>query len=265
MEKESGYLASVLPYFLTIAKEATAQDLKRALMAHMRDFLLELGVGFSFVRQNYHLEVDGQDYYVDMLFYHLKLRCFIVIQLEMGDFQPEHSGRMNFFLSGVDDMERGAQDQPTIGLILCQVKGRTVVEYALRHLNNPIAVAEHSFPEALPSEEQLQFELDNAARLLEAEEILEADILPKETTATPEELAEAALEVQRRLKLLQEMNPAASQEEISAFFTAAMPLTLRQQAASALQSLGKAAVQDLLEDAYADTAIALMESWRNES
>ena len=250
--------------FLTIAKDATAKDLKRALMAHMRDFLLELGVGFSFVRQNYHLEVDGQDYYVDMLFYHLKLRCFIVIQLEMGDFQPEHSGRMNFFLSGVDDRERGAQDQPTIGLILCQTKGQTVVEYALRHLNNPIAVAEHSSLEALPSEEQLQFELDNAIRLLEVEEILEAEIQSDETTtAVPEKLTEAALEIQKRLQLLQEMNPAASNEEAKAFVTAAIPLTLRQQAASAFQSFDKAALQGLLEADYVDTAIAVIESWRD--
>ena len=157
--------------FLTIAKEAKAQDLKRALMEHMRDFLLELGVGFSFVRQNYHLEVDGEDFYVDMLFYHLKLRCFIVIQLEMGGFKPEYSGRMNFFLSGIDDKERGKDDQPTIGLILCKTKGRTIAEYALRHLKNPIAVATHQLPETLqdelPSSEQLQAELGNAVQMLE--------------------------------------------------------------------------------------------------
>ncbi len=157
--------------FLTIAKDAKVQDLKRALMEHMRDFLLELGVGFSFVRQNYHLEVDGEDFYVDMLFYHLKLRCFIVIQLEMGGFKPEHSGRMNFFLSGIDDRERGKDDQPTIGLILCKTKGRTIAEYALRHLKNPIAVATHQLPETLqdelPSPEQLQAELGNAVQMLE--------------------------------------------------------------------------------------------------
>ncbi|NER78086.1 MAG: DUF1016 domain-containing protein [Leptolyngbya sp. SIO1D8] len=157
--------------FLTIARDAKAQDLKRALMGHMRDFLLELGIGFSFVRQNYHLEVDGEDFYVDMLFYHLKLRCFVVIQLEMGEFRPEHSGQMNFYLAGIDDRERGEDDQPTIGLILCKTKGRTIAEYSLRHLKNPIAVATHELPKPLqnklPSSEQLQEELSNAVQTLE--------------------------------------------------------------------------------------------------
>ena len=159
--------------FLTIEKDAKTQDLKRLLMVHMRDFLLELGVGFTFVRQNYHLEVDGDDFYVDMLFYHLNLRCFIVIQLQMGKFQPEHSGLMNFFLAGIDRRERREGDQPTIGLILCQTKGRTIAEYALSHLKNPIAVATHQLPETLqdelPSPERLQAELGNAVQRLEGQ------------------------------------------------------------------------------------------------
>lgn len=161
--------------FLTLSKGWKEQDVKRALIAHMRDFLLELGVGFSFVRHNYHINVGGEDFYLDMLFYHLDLRCFIAIQLEMGNFMPEQSGRMNFYLSAVDDKERREFDQPTIGIILCKTKDRTIAEYSLRHLHNPIAIAEHQFPEALPSEEQLKLELDNAVRSLETD-LSESDL-----------------------------------------------------------------------------------------
>ncbi len=154
--------------FLTIAKDAKSQDLKRALVEHMRDFLLELGVGFSFVRQNYPISVGGEDFYIDMLFYHLKLRCFIVIQLEMGSFRPEQSGRMNFYLSAIDDQEREEYDQPTIGIILCKTKDKTIAEYSLRNLHNPIAVAEHRLPKVLPSTERLQSELDNAVQIIKS-------------------------------------------------------------------------------------------------
>ncbi|MEL6320659.1 MAG: PDDEXK nuclease domain-containing protein [Cyanobacteria bacterium J06626_14] len=256
--------------FLTIEKDAKLQDLKRALMSHMRDFLLELGVGFSFIGHNYHLSVEGEDFYLDLLFYHLELRCFIVIQLEMGDFRPEQSGLMNFYIRAVDEQKRKDYDQPTIGLILCKTKKKTIAEYALSNLRNPIAVAEHKLPRALqdelPSVEQLQSALDNAVQKLEVvSEAIEVKVQSNEVAMAPEKLTGATLEIQRLLKLLRETNPTASQEEKQAFVTAAMPLTLRQQAASALQSLGKAAVQALLEDAYADTAIALMEGWRDES
>lgn len=155
--------------FLTIAEGAKEQDFKRALVAHMRDFLLELGVGFSFVRQNYRIDIGGEEFQIDMLFYHLKLRCFIVIQLEMGIFRPEQSGLMNFYLSAIDDQEREPEDQPTIGIILCKTKDRTIAEYSLRNLSRPIAVAEHRFPNLLPTPEQLELELENAVQELEGE------------------------------------------------------------------------------------------------
>ncbi|MDB9526998.1 PDDEXK nuclease domain-containing protein [Oscillatoria sp. CS-180] len=150
--------------FLLVEENIQHQDLKRYVIAHMREFLLELGIGFSFVRRNYPISVGGQDFNVDMLFYHLKLRCFIVIQLEIDEFRPEQSGRMNFYLSAIDDAERGEYDQPTIGIILCKTKDRTIAEYSLRSLQNPIAVAEHRLPKTLPSKEQLESELENAVR-----------------------------------------------------------------------------------------------------
>lgn len=150
--------------FLSVEENIEERDVKRLLIAHMREFLLTLGVGFSFVGHNYCLTVGEQAYHVDMLFYHLRLRCFVVIQLEMGAFKPEQSGQMNFYLSAVDDQERQEQDQQTIGIILCSSKENIVVEYSLRNLSNPIAVAEHRIPNMLPSRERLQSELENAMR-----------------------------------------------------------------------------------------------------
>lgn len=108
--------------FLSLGKDALERDLERALIDHIRDFLLELGVGFAFVGSQYHLEVGGQDFYIDLLFYHLRLRCYVVIDLKMSGFQPEFSGKMNFYLSVVDDLLRHPDDQPSIGMILCKSK-----------------------------------------------------------------------------------------------------------------------------------------------
>lgn len=153
--------------FLPLGETVQERDLEQGLVAHIRDFLLELGVGFSFVGSQYHLEVDREDYYLDLLFYHLKLRCFIVIDLKMGEFQPEYSGKMNFYVSAVDDQLRHKDDQPTIGIILCKSKSKTKAEYSLRNLNTPIAVSTHRLPQplqdSLPSVEQLEMKLDALA------------------------------------------------------------------------------------------------------
>ncbi|GAP99547.1 hypothetical protein NIES2104_61130 [Leptolyngbya sp. NIES-2104] len=150
--------------FLSLGENPQERELEQGLVTHIRDFLLELGVGFSFVGSQYHLEVDGDDYYLDLLFYHLKLRCFIVIDLKMVEFQPEFSGKMNFYVSAVDDLLRHTHDQPTIGIILCKSKSKTKAEYALRNLNTPIAVSTHRLPqqlqESLPSVEQLEMKLE---------------------------------------------------------------------------------------------------------
>ncbi|MBA3960597.1 MAG: DUF1016 domain-containing protein [Chthoniobacterales bacterium] len=127
--------------FLTIAADARERELEQGLVEHIQKFLLELGVGFAFVGRQVHLEVAGEDYYLDLLFYHLKLRCFVVIDLKMEPFKPEFAGKMNFYLSAVDDQRRDAADQPTIGLLLCKDKQQLTVEYALRDLAKPIGVA----------------------------------------------------------------------------------------------------------------------------
>jgi len=110
-----------------------------------------LGKGFSFVGSQYHLEIGGQDYYLDLLFYHLRLRCFVVIDLKIEDFKPEFAGKMNFYLSAVDDLLRHEADQPSIGIILCKGRNEVVVEYALRDTNKPMGVSEYRLTHALPA------------------------------------------------------------------------------------------------------------------
>ncbi len=162
--------------FLSLGKEAVERDLERALIAHMRDFLLELGVGFAFVGSQYPLEVAGQEFRIDLLFYHLKLRCFIVIDLKMSKFEPAFSGQINFYVNAVDDLLRHPDDQPTIGMVLCKSKENTIVEYALRGVNTPIGVSTHTIEElpeqlqsSLPTVEQLQKELNEAAAEIETQ------------------------------------------------------------------------------------------------
>lgn len=155
--------------FLTLATAARERDLEQGLIDHIQKFLVTLGVGFAFVGRQVNLSVAGQDYYLDLLFYHLKLRCFVVIDLKIEAFKPEFAGKMNFYLSAVDDQMRHKDDQPTIGLLLCQENNRLTVEYALRDVKKPIGVAQwktklvDSLPKklqgALPSIEQLEQEL----------------------------------------------------------------------------------------------------------
>jgi predicted nuclease of restriction endonuclease-like (RecB) superfamily len=154
--------------FLSLGKDALERDLERALIDHIRDFLLELGVGFAFVGSQYHLEVGGQDFYIDLLFYHLRLRCYVVVDLKMSDFQPEFSGKMNFYLSAADDLLRHPDDQPSIGIILCKSKNQAIAEYALRDLNKPIGVSAYQLQSALP--EQLKSSLPTIEEL---EDVLE--------------------------------------------------------------------------------------------
>ncbi len=138
--------------FLTLTQEAQERDLERELLVHLRQFLIELGVGFAFVGSQVPLEVGGEDFRLDLLFYHLKLRCFVVIDLKMTPFRPEYAGKMNFYLSAVDDMLRHPDDRPSIGLILCKTKNQLVAEYAIRDLAKPLGVAEFRHLEKLPEQ-----------------------------------------------------------------------------------------------------------------
>lgn len=140
--------------FLTLGPQAQERDLERSLLEHLRGFLLELGRGFAFVGSQYRLEVDGDEFFIDLLFYQLRLRCYVVIELKIGEFKPEYAGKMNFYLSAVDELLRHPEDRPSIGLILCKTQNRLVVEYALRDLSKPLGVATYRVTEALPDELQ---------------------------------------------------------------------------------------------------------------
>ncbi len=138
--------------FLTLDEPFHERELETGLLAHLQKFLLELGRGFAFVGRQYRLEVSDREFYLDLLFYHLHLRCFVVVELKRGDFKPEYAGKMNFYCSVVDDQLRHPQDLPTLGLILCQTKDRILAEYALRDIHKPIGIADYELTRALPSE-----------------------------------------------------------------------------------------------------------------
>ncbi len=138
--------------FLTLSQDAHERELESGLLDHIRQFLLELGVGFAFVGSQYPLEVGGEDFRIDLLFYHLKLRCFVVIDLKMGAFKPEYAGKMNFYLSAADDLLRHSDDQPTIGIILCKSRNTVLAEYALRDTAKPIGISEYLATVSLPAE-----------------------------------------------------------------------------------------------------------------
>lgn len=161
--------------FLDLHERTLERDLERALVGHMQKFLLELGVGFAFVGSQYRLEVEGDEYFVDLLFYHLGLSCFVVIELKTMDFKPEYSGQINFYVNVIDDKLRRPHDNPTIGIILCRSKKKSVVEYALRGLTQPISVSTYrttaalpdDFKAQLPSIEALQHEIESVAAMVE--------------------------------------------------------------------------------------------------
>jgi predicted nuclease of restriction endonuclease-like (RecB) superfamily len=136
--------------FLTLAKEAREKDLETLLMKHITRFLLELGSGFAFIGNQFPISVEDDTYKIDLLFYHLKLRCYVAIDLKMGKFKPADAGQMNFYLSALDDSMKSPIDNPSIGIILCKDKKNVVVEYALRDLNKPIGVASYLLADALP-------------------------------------------------------------------------------------------------------------------
>ena len=136
--------------FLQLTNEYDERDLENGLTQHVSKFLLEMGAGFSYLGRQYHLEVAGEDFYIDLLFYHVKLHCYVVIELKTTKFQPEDAGKLNFYLSAVDDILRTPQDQPTIGILICKDKTKTIAEYALRDINKPMGVSEYQLTESLP-------------------------------------------------------------------------------------------------------------------
>lgn len=140
--------------FLGLTEESQEREIEKALVKHVTDFLLELGAGFAFVGRQVLLDVGGEEFFMDLLFYHLKLRCYVVIELKAGKFQPEHLGKLGFYMTAVDAQMKHPQDGPSIGLLLCKSKNKVVAEYALRDKTQPVGVAEYQLIESLPAELQ---------------------------------------------------------------------------------------------------------------
>ena len=138
--------------FLTLAEPFHERELETALVRHLEKFLLELGQGFAFVGRQYRLDVGNEDFYIDLLFYHLRLRAFIVIDLKKGKFKPEYAGKLNFYCNVVNDRLRHASDAPTIGLILCQTKDHLLAEYSVAGIDKPIGISTYELTRALPTE-----------------------------------------------------------------------------------------------------------------
>ena len=153
--------------FLGLGDEAHERDIENALIRHITRFLLELGAGFAFIGRQFRLEVEGDEFFIDLLFYHTRLKCYVVVELKSTAFKPEHAGQLNFYLATVDAQIKAPDDKPTIGLLLCKTKKRLVAEYALSGIDKPIGVAEYqlvrSLPEpldtSLPSVEEIEAEL----------------------------------------------------------------------------------------------------------
>lgn len=136
--------------FLGLENDALEREIENAMMEHITRFLIELGKGFAFVGQQYQIIVNDNEYYIDLLFYHLQLRSYVVIELKAGKFKPEYTGKLNFYLSAIDSQLKHPTDQPSIGLILCKHKDKVEAEYALRDINKPIGISEYLLTQALP-------------------------------------------------------------------------------------------------------------------
>ena len=154
--------------FMAMTAPYNELDVERQLTQHITQFLLELGKGFAFIGRQYHLEVAGNDYYIDLLFYHVTLKCYVVVELKNRKFIPEYAGKLNFYLSAVDSLLKRNDDQPTIGLLLCRDKNNIEVEFALRDMNKPMGVSEYTLVEALP---------DNLKGAMPTVEEIEKDLL----------------------------------------------------------------------------------------
>lgn len=140
--------------FLTLSDEAKEKEIEQGLIDHLQKFLLELGQGFAFVARQYHLEIGGEDSYIDLLFYHFKLKCFVVIELKAGPFKPTDVGQVGFYLTAIDRLLKQPEDNPTIGIILCKEKNKITAEYAVSNFKSPIGVSSYTvkFLEELPKE-----------------------------------------------------------------------------------------------------------------
>jgi hypothetical protein len=157
-------------------EEALEKDIEEQLVKNITSFLFELGNGFSFVGRQVPLEIDGQDFYIDLLFYHIKLKCYVVVELKAVEFKAEYTGKMNLYLSAVDDLIKSDDENPTIGLLLCKSKSKIVAEYSLRGTIQPIGIAEYELSKAIPDDlksnlptiETIEQELESVKKIIKS-------------------------------------------------------------------------------------------------
>jgi len=138
--------------FLTLSNEYKEKELESALLEHITKFLLELGSGFAFVGKQKKLQVGQRDFYIDLLFYHTKMHCYVVVELKTGEFEPEYAGKLNFYIKAVDEQIKDIKDEPTIGILLCKNKDKTIVEYSLSDIHKPMGVSQYELTHILPDE-----------------------------------------------------------------------------------------------------------------
>jgi predicted nuclease of restriction endonuclease-like (RecB) superfamily len=138
--------------FLTLKERALEKDIEEQLVKHITSFLLELGGGFSFVGRQVPIKIDGEDFFIDLLFYHIKLKCYVVVELKSVKFRAEYAGKMNLYLSAVDDLMKSESENSTIGLLLCKSKSEVIAEYALRGTTQPIGIAEYEIVKSIPND-----------------------------------------------------------------------------------------------------------------
>jgi predicted nuclease of restriction endonuclease-like (RecB) superfamily len=151
--------------FIAFRENINEKDIEKQLVQKITKFLLELGTGFAFLGNQYHLNIADEDYYLDLLFYHTKLRCYVVIELKTGKFKPEYAGKLNFYLSAVDELLKSEQDNATIGIILCKEKSKLIAEYSLKDMTKPIGISEYQLLQEIPSD--LKGNLPSIAQLEE--------------------------------------------------------------------------------------------------
>ena len=156
-EPQSGLATETLknPYVFDFVEQREGiieREIERELIANIAKTIMELGIGFAFIGNQYHMEISGKDYYLDLLFYNTRLRCYVVIELKNTDFIPEYAGKLNFYLSAVDDILKHEQDNPSIGILLCKKRDKLIAEYALKDVNKPIGVSEYKLSDFVPAE-----------------------------------------------------------------------------------------------------------------
>ena len=178
--------------FLTLAEPFHERELETSLVHHLEKFLLELGRGFAFVGRQYRLDVGDDDFYIDLLFYHLQLRCFIVIELKKGKFKPEYAGKLNFYCNVINDRLRHPGDQPTVGLILCQSQDRVLAEYSLSGIDKPIGISTYELTRELPK---------NLKSALPAVEDIEAELAATSPPPKPKRKKKKRNEIEQRAGL----------------------------------------------------------------